>query len=322
MGVGIEVWRGRIGIFYYAGHKCMPSSGSTCYVFASCNWLRPLCLIVMLLAIGCVEQNPGPRNDEIMQRLDDLARDFREMRTALTTKLDDAMCNVNDRMNAYDKQLIDFQARLDSVDRILATHATDMADARAKLASAPPIIATPSTTGNTSVSPISINEVVREIDLRSTKKSNIVISGLKTSTNDCTAITELIHNELHISVTVAKCCRLGKPGTRPQLVLATLSDDAQAADVLRSAKLLRDSTDVYVHDNVYINADLTHQQRTALFKARMELKRRRAAGETDLIIRDGCVVKKSAHRVTPYAIAGTAPAALGATHGTTHRATP
>ena len=54
----------------------------------------------------------------------------------------------------------------------------------------------------------------------------------------------------------------------------------------------------------------------------MELKRRRAARETDLIIRDGCVVKKSAHRVTPYAIAGTAPAALGATHGTTHRATP
>jgi hypothetical protein len=113
-----------------------------------------------------------------------------------------------------------------------------------------------------------------------------------------TAVSELIHSELGVNVVVTKCLRLGKPGSRPQLLLASLADDKQATEVLRLAKMLRHSLSEHIRTSVFINADLTHQQRTSLFNARMEIKRRRAAGETDLLVRDGRVIKKSATRAT------------------------
>ncbi len=92
-------------------------------------------------------------------------------------------------------------------------------------------------------------------------------------------------------------------------MLATLADEKQATEALRSAKLLRRSTAAHIRDNVYVNADLTQQQRTALFNAHTEIRRRRAAGEMDLVIRDGHVVKKSASRAALTASGTTAPAA-------------
>ncbi len=222
MGVGIEVWRGRIGIFYNAGTKYKRANCSTRGLCFACHWLRPLSLILALLAIGCVELNPGPRNDEVMQRLDDLAREFRDMRAALSTKLDDAVCNLTDKMKAYDIQLAAVMARLDGVDRILATNATELVDVRAQLTALPTGATTPTppivSTAATAISPVSINEVVREIDRRSSKKANIVVSGLNTSTtNDNelnTVVADLLRNELNITATVSKCTRLGKPGIR------------------------------------------------------------------------------------------------------------
>ena len=44
--------------------------------------------------------------------------------------------------------------------------------------------------------------------------------------------------------------------------------------------------------NVYVNPDMTKQQRHKDFQLRQELKRRREEGENDLIIRNGVIIQK------------------------------
>ena len=72
----------------------------------------------------------------------------------------------------------------------------------------------------------------------------------------------------------------------------TVSSDVDARTAIRSATKLHCSTDDHIRDNVYLNADLTPEQRKADYDLRTELKRRRAAGEQNLIIRDGRLVTK------------------------------
>ena len=56
---------------------------------------------------------------------------------------------------------------------------------------------------------------------------------------------------------------------------------------------MRSSADAHVRDNVYINADLKPEQRKLDYNLRCELKRRRAAGELNLVIRNGAVQIKN-----------------------------
>jgi hypothetical protein len=139
------------------------------------------------------------------------------------------------------------------------------------------------------------------VRLRSLRNSNIVLSGIPISqTSDVDSVTNILHDELHINAVVTKCVRLGKPGlpgARPQMLLATLADEKHVTEALHSARMLRLSTSTVIRENVYLNADLTPQQRTTLYNSRMELKRRRAAGEFNLVIRDGCVVSKPNQRL-------------------------
>jgi hypothetical protein len=89
--------------------------------------------------------------------------------------------------------------------------------------------------------------------------------------------------------------RLGKPtdDNHPRLLLVTLSSDSNSSSAIRSAKKLSSSADAHIRDNVYINVDLTPEQRKLNCNLRCELKRRRAAGELNLVIRNGAVqIKK------------------------------
>ena len=214
---------------------------------------------------------------------------------------------MNDRMEAYDPHLLTVTTRLDCVDRILAMTSAELNDLRAKSSTPLPASATSASSSLTSAPmaiSMDVNDVAKELALRAAKKVNIVITGLTASaTSDSTAAVKLIHDELHMDVNVISCARLAKPGTKPQLLLVTLADEKQASAILRVAKNLRDSTDAYVHDHIFINEDLTQLQRTESFNARAELKRRRAASETNLVIRNGSVVKKTPH---PYRAASAA----------------
>ena len=133
--------------------------------------------------------------------------------------------------------------------------------------------------------------------LRTSKKANFMLSGivLLPSQSDGAHIATLLRNELGIDTTVVHCTHLGKPSAYvnlPQLLLVTVSSDVDARTAIRSATKLHRSTDDHIRDNVYFNANLTPEQRKADYDLRTELKLRRAAGEQNLIIRDGRLVTK------------------------------
>ena len=62
--------------------------------------------------------------------------------------------------------------------------------------------------------------------------------------------------------------------------------------VLKKATNLRNANLELIRNNVFINPDLTRQQREEQYKLRQELKRRRAGGE-EVIIRKGLIVSKN-----------------------------
>ena len=166
--------------------------------------------------------------------------------------------------------------------------------------------------------PLSVNDVARELRLRATKEANIIISGMPASLDntDAKLVENLLHDELNISTNVLRCSRLGKPDqTRPQLVLATLAHASDAREAIKRATALRTSTNVHVRNDIYINPDLTQEQRSIQYKLRTELRLRKAAGELHLIIKNSSIVTRkppttasaSFHRTRTPAPATTAP---------------
>ena len=148
-----------------------------------------------------------------------------------------------------------------------------------------------------------VDDLVREIDRRSLRKINIVFSGLKLSlADDAEIVKNLLHNDLHIDTTVTRCVRVGQAQPdRPKLLIATLASEMDARAAIRSATLLRKSTSPEVRNNVFLNADLTKEQRSTEFKLRAELKRRCLLGELNLVIRDGRVITEPSARSSTYA---------------------
>ena len=104
-------------------------------------------------------------------------------------------------------------------------------------------------------------------------------------------VTNLLLDELNVTTMATHCLRLGKPNTvRPQLLLATLVYTSDATKVIRLAKSLRNARNDDVKNKMYINSDLTHEQRTIQYNLRTELKLRKAAGETNLIIKNNRII--------------------------------
>jgi hypothetical protein len=149
-----------------------------------------------------------------------------------------------------------------------------------------------------------VNDLIHEINLRNDKRRNVIIHGLQQSgTSDMDIAKKLFMEELHYNgAPIVDCKRIGKSGgTKPQLLLVTMASDDDVTTIMRSARSLRTSTDAYVAANIFVNRDLTANQRKEQFDLRTELRQRLASGESDLIIRNGTILKRS-------------PAACAATH--------
>ena len=133
------------------------------------------------------------------------------------------------------------------------------------------------------------------------RKHNLILYGLpeasETSASDrkqadINSFHELVHSQFNITnLEISKCFRLGRPQNgklRPLLV--TLTDGSARGRILRGAKALRTSS---TYKRVYISPDLTLKEREANKCLRTELRRRKEAGETNLIIKHGKIVSKS-----------------------------
>ena len=97
-----------------------------------------------------------------------------------------------------------------------------------------------------------------ELNLREHKKNNIIVSGLRVDPNkaDTNLVIDLLNEIGHHNITPKVVKRFGKSILgKPQLVLVRLATQEDRLNILRDAKLLRQSTCNYTHLNIYINPD-------------------------------------------------------------------
>lgn len=107
---------------------------------------------------------------------------------------------------------------------------------------------------------------------------NIVVSGLPTTVNDDDAqASQLFESEFGIKPNIVKCRRLGKQQqNKIQPLLITLRSDGEAELYITRAKQLRNSTNNYNRQNIFINRDVTRAEAQAAYLDRCE-RRQRAA---------------------------------------------
>ena len=330
MGIDLMAWRQRVGSFFPSRRLnfCWSSSSLRFAAFNGkrCVSRRVAYVICMLLLMAGVESNPGPTVADLSHRIDDIFAELKDLRAVLTTKIDDSFKDVSAKILSCEQRLTLINTRLDTADAQRTTMQADIDALKTQVhtlsstapstattthASTPPSVAA----GHT---PLSVNDIARELRLRATKEANIIISGMPASLDntDAKLVENLLHDELNISTNVLRCSRLGKPDqTRPQLVLATLAHASDAREAIKRATALRTSTNVHVRNDIYINPDLTQEQRSIQYKLRTELRLRKAAGELHLIIKNSSIVTRkppttasaSSHRTRTSAPATTAP---------------
>lgn len=153
--------------------------------------------------------------------------------------------------------------------------------------------ATTSSPKNLPIPSMGTNDIIAELRRREAKKLNVVVFGLppKDNIDDADNFMDLATSELGITPHIVTSSRLGKGATgKPAPLLISLRDEADKRALLVNAKKLRESKSPDVKDSIFINADLTLQERQHRAALRDELKVRLAAGEKDIGIRGGKIV--------------------------------
>ena len=131
------------------------------------------------------------------------------------------------------------------------------------------------------------------------RKKNVVVFNLpetegatrsEQSKEDRAAFVSLVKEHLRISAKVENSFRVGKRNPdRPRLLVVSLSSEGEKWEILRQAPLLKDAG---LNPRIYINPDLSARERARGKQLRDELARRKAAGESNLIIRQGRITKR------------------------------
>jgi len=121
------------------------------------------------------------------------------------------------------------------------------------------------------------------------RKKNIIVTGLPESqlTSDRDQFLALCESHLTIKPLVdeSDCWRLGKVDstrTSPRRLLVRLRSEVTASDLLRSARMLRQSSDSYVANNIYFNSDLTPAQAKLAYQLRVKRRENKARLRSDV----------------------------------------
>ena len=206
------------------------------------------------------------------------------------TKLQESISNVTSKVEALNVRNSDLDAKIKHLSEKLVN---DMSNSTSTINSNPA----------QSYSPV---EAINEYLDRERRKCNLIIYNLQESTassytnrtsDDKKAFTHLLSSEFKLeNIELLKCIRLGKPvDNKHRPLLISLSDIATKNNILSKATKLRKSTQ---YKDVYITPDLTKTERVVAKDLRDELKRRRASGETNLVIRRGKIVERRQPDVT------------------------
>ena len=139
---------------------------------------------------------------------------------------------------------------------------------------------------------------------REKRKLNVVVHNLPEQDGDTLAermekdqllFKEVIKEGMNLIVRPIKAFRVGrKIEDRPRLLIVTLDNAGTKADILKLATQLRHLTK---WKRIYVTPDLSKKEREDNKRLREELSARRQAGEEDLVIRRGRIVKGNTEKV-------------------------
>ena len=139
-----------------------------------------------------------------------------------------------------------------------------------------------------------VSAVYVDLEEKRKRANNVVICGLTNdqSFDDKAVITGMILQEFGRQITVKSTRRLKKKiDGKTQNVLAVLSSTNDVSYLISNARLLRQSRNDFVRNNIYINADLTPAEAKASYDLRCARRRRLPASQPGR--RPSAVVVKS-----------------------------
>ena len=147
-----------------------------------------------------------------------------------------------------------------------------------------------------------ITEEIEEYREREMRKCNLILHNIPESAKDSAEerrqedrnMIIKIQQEIHAAeLKIESLTRLGeKPqGNKPRMVKVKVENVPQKRSMLQNAKKLRNATDEDMK-KIYVTPDLSKRAREKNKQLREELNRRKEAGEEDLMIKNGRVVKR------------------------------
>ena len=225
-------------------------------------------------------------------RVKNVIAEWTHTSSSIITSLKESHSKLSTEYEDLRKNLSDLSSKLDTLQSSESELQNHIKDTTTALSSVKMPLVAPTTSNAT--------DIVDEYLDCERRKPNLIIYGIPESSgstpderklNDKTYFTDLVHSEFKLdNIEITKFVRLGKQiegKIRPLLV--TLMDSYVRGHLLRNAKTLRNSSS---HQNVYISPDLTPKEREINKLLREQLRRRKEAGESDLIIRRGKIVSK------------------------------
>lgn len=127
------------------------------------------------------------------------------------------------------------------------------------------------------------------------RRSNVVVSGLSASSDESDAdmFSRLCEEYFDTKPRIIHpgTRRLGKEGAndKPRRLLVHLSSEAEARDIIRSARNLRSAEDAYVCENVFINSDLSPEEAKEAYRKRQQRRDSKNKKEEDSAGRVGAM---------------------------------
>ena len=126
-----------------------------------------------------------------------------------------------------------------------------------------------------------VSAVYHEQQAVRSKARNFIISGLPKSQTmtDEERVFEICRRDLRVTPDIKQCRRLGleMPGREQKLLVITANEN-QASSVIARAKFLRQSSELLIRKQAFINADLTKAESKAAYESRQRRREAKQAG--------------------------------------------
>jgi len=150
-----------------------------------------------------------------------------------------------------------------------------------------------------------VSQSLHEAKLVEERRRNIMVFNCEEThasskeeriTKDAEAFSKICQEVGSPDIIPEKLLRVGPIGDKPRALKAVLHTQAEKIELLRKSKNLQDSETL---SDVIIAPDLTPSQQKARKQLVAELRRRKDAGETDIIIKNNKIIKKTT-ATTPH----------------------